>query len=301
MKRLIIAIFVIFSFLPAFVVNAQGQADCNFNGSPIYARVRPLPRDSHAFSIYIPDWPKSAPYTYPATIFVQYILNPNSWTHDTMYVNLNAAWMAAMAKANGTAWNYLHNASDGTFFNGSKLGVDTFPGNPLLVIQRKYRAGECWDEIQAYTYTSAPPDIANLPAYELGLQTGQKYSEKDIVHAAPVNSGNVMVPLITKPGVGVWIEDLYLELFPALPTRIAVQVDGLNVRTQPDPTSSIVEVAVKDTPLILTFYAPLQRRTFGYVTDVITGKAGWVSLEYWPHGLLRTTDWQMDSLPVPPG
>jgi hypothetical protein len=280
-------------------------ASCPFNKS-YYVRVRPFVVGSHNWNIYIPNYPTwQRPYDYPATLFLQYVLSSSAWTTDTEYINLTDAWMNAIAGLNGSGWNYLHNASDGTFFNGNKLGVDTFPGNVLLVTSRRYRRGECWDTVSAFpysdSYSEAALDLPHLPPYQLGIQTGMNYSTPGIVYPAPKNSGDVFVPIISRHGE-LWVEDINVETFPSLPMDISVTVPSLNILSSDDVSSFIVESVSNGTHLKLTAYSPMQRVTFGQVTDLQTGKMGYISLFDWSKstGSYNTT-WKMKTLPVPPG
>ena len=218
--------------------------DCPFS-APYYVRVRPFAVGSNNWNIYIPNYPTwQRPYDYPATLFLQHVLNTNSWTMDTEYINLSGDWMGAMASLNGSGWNYLTNSSDGTFFSGGKLGVDTFPGNVLRVIGRRYRRGECWDSISflpySDQYTEAALDLPHLPAYQLGLQTGMNYSTPSLVYPAPNNNGNIFVPIISKHG-SLWLEDSEVEAFPPLPMNITVTTNGLNIMSSADAKSEVVE------------------------------------------------------------
>jgi len=280
-------------------------ASCPFN-KRYYVRVRPFAIGSHNWNIYIPNYPTSQrPYDYPATLFLQYIQNSSAWTTDTEYINLTDAWMNAIAGLNGSGWNYLHNASDGTFFNGSKLGVDTFPGNVLLVTGRRYRRGECWDTVSAFPYSSAYSeaalDLPHLPVYQLGMQTGMNYSTPGVVYPAPKNDGDIFVPLISRHG-DLWVQDINIETFPSLPMDITVTVPTLNILSSDDVSSLIVESVSGGSHLKLTAYAPMQRVTFGQVTDPETGKTGYIALFDWSKstGSYNTT-WMMQTLPVPPG
>ena len=278
--------------------------------APFFARVEPFSKDSNAWQIYIPNFPKTKPYGYPATLFLQRILNATAWTHDTEYINLSGGWMTAMATLNGKEWSYLQSGSDGTFFNdGSKLGVDTFPGNVVLVINSLYRKGECWDEISTAKYVTQNWDTPPiLPAWQLSYQTNMHFDTWPTIYS----NGVEIVPLIyqndSAPSYandvrtdgfkgGLWIEDSYLEQFSALPAK-ATATTNLNIRASCDSTSSIVDVALTGTPLVITAYQPVQTRTFGMVTDVATGTSGCASLYYPPVGY--TTTWTMSSLPVPP-
>ena len=294
--------------LPTITLTDTPTADtppCPFNKS-YYVRVRPFTVGSRNWNNYIPNYPKSQrPYDYPATLFLQYILNSSAWTTDTEYINLTDAWMHAIASLNGSGWNYLHNASDGTFFNGSKLGVDTFPGNVLLITGRRYRRGECWDTVSAFpysdAYSEAAIDLVHLPAYRLGIQTGMNYSTPGVVYPAPKNGGDIFVPILSRHG-DLWVEDNNVETFPSLPMDVTVTVDSLNILSSDDASSLIVESVLNGTHLKLTAYAPMQRVTFGQVTDPETGKTGYISLFDWSKstGSYNTT-WTMQTLPVPPG
>ncbi len=279
---------------------------CPFS-APYYVRVRPFAVGSHNWNIYIPNYPTwQRPYDYPATLFLQYILNTSAWTMDTEYINLTGDWMNAIADLNGTGWNYLHNASDGTFFNGNKLGVDTFPGNVLLVTGRKYRRGECWDSISSFAYSDryseAALDLPHMPAYQLGLQTGMNYSTPSLVYPAPNNDGNIFVPIISRHG-DLWLEDSNVEAFPSLPMSITVTANTLNILSSADANSTIIESVPRGTHLKLTDYSPTQRNTFGQVTDPATGKTGYVALFDWSGYMTGsyTATWTMQTWPVPPG
>jgi hypothetical protein len=278
---------------------------CPFT-TPYYVRVKPFAVGSHNWNIYIPNYPTwQRPYDYPATLFLKYVLNTTAWTTDTEYINLSDAWMTAIAGLNGSGWNYLHNASDGTFFNGSKLGVDTFPGNVLLITGRRYRRGECWDTVSAFpysdTYSEAALDLPHLPPYQLGIQTGMNYSTPGVVYPAPKNDGNIFVPILSRHG-NLWVEDNNVETFPSLPMDITVTVPLLNMLSSDDMSSLIVETVADGTHLKLMAYSPMQRVTFGQVTDPETGKKGYISLFDWSKstGSYNTT-WMMQTLPVPPG
>ena len=280
--------------------------DCPFS-APYYVRVRPFAVGSNNWNIYIPNYPTwQRPYDYPATLFLQHILNTSAWTMDTEYINLSGNWMGAMASLNGSGWNYLTNSSDGTFFSGGKLGVDTFPGNVLRVVGRRYRRGECWDSISFFPYSDqyseAALDLPDLPAYQLGLQTGMNYSTPSLVYPAPNNNGNIFVPIISKHG-SLWLEDSEVEAFPSLPMNITVTTNGLNILASADAKSSVVEAAPNGTHLKLMDYSPTQRNTFGQVTDLATGKTGYVALFNWSAWMTGsyTTTWQMQTWPVPPG
>ena len=211
-----------------------------------------------------------------------------------------------MASLNGSGWNYLHNSSDGTFFNGTKFGVDTFPGNVLLVTGRRYRRGECWDSISTFAYSDlyseAALDLPHLPAYQLGLQTGMNYSTPNVVYPAPKNNGNIYVPIISRHG-DLWIEDNQVEAFPALPMNIVVTANSLDILSSADPASAVVETVHHGARLQLTDYSPAQRNTFGQVIDSETKKSGYVVLYNWTAWMtgLYTTTWTMQTLPVPPG
>ncbi|HUI88779.1 MAG TPA: hypothetical protein VLX61_08625 [Anaerolineales bacterium] len=292
---------------PAVAVTATVGSSCPFSG-PYYVRVKPFAVGSHNWEIYIPNYPTwQRPYDYPATLFLQYILNSSAWTTDTEYINLTGDWMNAMANLNGSGWNYLHNASDGTFFNGNKLGVDTFPGNVLLVTGRRYRRGACWDSISSFIYSdlysAAALDLPHLPAYQLGLQTGMNYSTPNLVYPAPNSDGNIYVPIISQHG-DLWLGDSNVEAFPALPMDITVTAGVLNITSSPDSkNSTTVETVVTGAHLTLTDYSPTQRLTFGQVTDPATGMTGYVSLFKWTAYMkgAYTTTWTMQTLPVPPG
>jgi hypothetical protein len=281
-------------------------SSCPFS-APYYVRVRPFAVGSHNWNIYIPNYPTwQRPYDYPATLFLQHILNTSAWTMDTEYIHLSGAWFNAMASLNGSGWNYLTNSSDGTFFSGGKLGVDTFPGNVLLVTGRKYRRGECWDSISAFRYSDlyseAALDLPHMPAYQLGLQTGMNYSTPNLVYPAPNNNGNIFIPIISRHG-DLWLEDSEVEAFPSLPMNITVTANVLNVMSSTDASSIVVEAAPNGTHLKLTDYFPMQRNTFGQVIDPATGKTGYVSLFNWSAWMTGsyTTSWQMQTWPVPPG
>ncbi len=304
MRRLILALVLIASLFLALPVHAA-QGDCVFSGHQ-YARVT-LPRASNDYTVYIPNFPPTTngkkPYTYPATIFVQEVKNAGSWTTNTPVLNLAGSWLEALGRAEGGGRNYAFGSANGTIFNGTKLETDTFPGNVLLVTGRTYKAGECWDAISAYPMLGSPPDILTLPAYELGYQTGMNYAENGVVHPAPVNNGTIVFPVLTKPGVQLYIEDQYLELFPTLPMEITT---GYNVNVRESGYSSpIIELATAGTKLQLTDYFPLYNRTYGKVLDAVTGKTGWITLVYFPFGFgtpaLYLTNWQMINAPVPPG
>jgi hypothetical protein len=279
-------------------------AMCPFT-APYYVRVRPFAVGSKNWENYIPNYPQDNPYGYPATLFLQYIQNTSSWITDTEYINLSNAWMNSIANLNGSGWNYLHNASDGTFFGGNKLGVDTFPGNVLLVTGRRYRRGECWDTVSSFPYSDAYSeaglDLIHLPPYQLGLQTGMNYSTPNVVYPAPKNGGNIYIPIISRHG-NLWIEDFGVEAFPALPMDITVTVSSLNIYSDADTSSTMVESVSIGKLLQLTDYSPMQRVTFGQVTDPANGKTGYISLFDWskPSGSYNTT-WTMQTLPVPPG
>ena len=191
--------------------------------TPFYAKVAPLPKDSNAWNIYIPNWPKANPYYYPATVFLQRISNAAAWTHDYELINLSSNWMAALAKFDGDSWNSLNVTSNGVFLAG-KLGVTTFPGATLLITNSLYRKGECWDEVSTAKYRPNNYDILpTLPAYQLSLQTNMKYTEWPSLE---VNYPNEFVPLLYQNDSaqsgptdvradgfvgGLWIEDLYLS------------------------------------------------------------------------------------------
>jgi len=291
---------------PVDTITATSGPACPFSAA-YYVRVKPFAVGSNNWNIYIPNYPTwQRPYDYPATLFLQYILNSSAWTTDTEYINLTGEWINAMAALNGPGWNYLHNASDGTFFSGNKLGVDTFPGNVLLVTGRRYRRGECWDSISSFIYSDryseAALDLPHLPAYQLGLQTGMNYSTPNVVYPAPKNNGNIYVPIISQHG-NLWLEDSSVEAFPSVPADIEVTADALNMMSSTDPkNASLMETVRKGTRLTLIDYLPMQRVTFGQVTDPSTGNTGYVSLFDWskPAGSYNTT-WTMQTLPVPPG
>ena len=141
-------------FLPSQTATPSPAGSCPFS-APYYVRVRPFAVGSNNWNIYIPNFPKNSPTGFPATLFLQYILNSSAWTMEIEYINLTSDWLSAMANLNGSGWNYLQSSSNGTFFNGTKLGVDTFPGNVLLVAGRKYRHGECWDSISCFPILAA--------------------------------------------------------------------------------------------------------------------------------------------------
>jgi hypothetical protein len=294
---------------PTFVFLLSTPTDaplCPFT-APYYVRVRPFTVGSHNWNVYIPNFPAGDPYGYPATLFLQYVLNSSSWTMDTEYIELTGAWMSALANLNGPGWNYLHNASEGTFFNGNKLGVDTFPGNVLLVTGRRYRRGECWDSISAFAYSDlyseAALDLPHLPAYQLGLQTGMNYSTPGVVYPAPSTNGNIYVPILSQHA-NLWIEDNEVEAFPSLPMDVTVMANTLDLKSSTDPKSSrVVETMLSGARLELTDYFPTQRNTFGQVTDPKTGKTGYIPLFNWTAYMKGsyTTTWTMKTLPVPPG
>jgi hypothetical protein len=280
--------------------------------APFFVRVRPFPKDSNAWLIYIPDYPKppATPYGYPATLFLQRILNATAWTHDTEYINLSDGWLAAMSTLNGSEWKYLQSGPDGTFFNdGTKLGVDTFPGNVLLVTNSLYRKGECWDEISTAKYKINNYDtLAGLDATQLGNQVNMHFD----LWPQIFSNGVEWIPLIYQNDSaqsdandvrsdgfkgGLWLEDFYLEPFPGLPVKVTTTTN-LNIRASCDFTSSIVDVALTGTPITITAYQPVQTRTFAQATDGVSGKSGCATLYYAPVGY--TTTWKMDSMPVPP-
>jgi hypothetical protein len=290
---------------PTFVFLLPTSTDvpsCPFS-APYYVRVRPFAVGSNNWNIYIPSTPLQG---YPATLFLQHILNASAWTMDTEYINLTSAWVNAMASLNGAGWNYLRNGSDGTFFNDNKLGVDTFPGNVLLVTGRKYRRGVCWDMISSFPYSDlysqAALDLPHLPVYQLGLQTGMKYSTPKLVYPAPNNNGNIYVPIVSRHG-DLWIEDSNVEAFPSLPMDITVTANKLDITSSADANSDIIDTVTNGTRLKLTDYSPAQRNTFGQVTDPATGKTGFVALYNWSAWMTGsyTTTWTMQTLPVPPG
>ena len=291
--------------LPTLTVTPSPAGSCPFS-APYYVRVRPFAFGSKNWTLYIPDFPPKDPYGYPATLFLQYILNASAWTTEIEYINLSGVWIDAVANLNGSGWNYLHNSSDGTFFNGTKLGVDTFPGNVLLVTGRKYRKGECWDSVSAFSYSDfyseAALDLPHLPAYQLGLQTGMNYSTPNVVYPAPNNNGNIYVPIISRNG-DLWLEDNEVEAFPSLPMDITVTASSLDVLSSADVKSTPIESVPNGTRLKLTDYSPTQRNTFGQVTDLATGKTGYVALYNWTAYMTGsyTTTWAMQTLPVPPG
>ena len=292
-------------FLPTRTATPSPAGSCPFS-APYYVRVRPFAVGSNNWNIYIPNFPPNAPYGYPATLFLQYILNSSSWTTEIEYINLSGNWIDAIANLNGSGWNYLHNSSDGTFFNGTKLGVDTFPGNVLLVAGRKYRKGECWDSISVFPYSDfyseSALDLPHLPAYQLGFQTGMNYSTPNVVYPAPNNNGNIYVPIISRHG-DLWVEDSEVEAFPSLPMDITVTASSLDVLSSADINSTTIESTPNGTHLKLTDYSPTQRNTFGQVTDLATGKTGYVALYNWTAWMTGsyTTTWTMQTLPVPPG
>ena len=278
--------------------------DCPFS-APYYVRVRPFAVGSHNWNIYIPNYPPDAPYGFPATLFLQYVSSQSAWTMNVENIPLPSYWFEAMAKLNGSAWQYLVSGSDGTFFGGNTFGVDTFPGNLLLVTKRKYRRGECWDSVSSYPYSDAlnrVPDLTSLPPYQLGLQTGMNYSTPGIVYPAPKNKGNVIVPILSKHG-DLWLEDSNVEAFPDLPMDIVVVANKLNITSGTDAKSTIVETVTNGAHLRLTDYSATQRNTFGQVTDPATRKTGYVSLYNWTAWMTGsyTTTWTMQTLPVPPG
>ncbi len=293
---------------PTFVFLLPTPSDapnCPFS-APYYVRVRPFAVGSNNWNIYIPDYPKDSPSGFPATLFLQHILSASAWTMDTEYINLTGDWISAMADLNGPGWNYLHNSSNGTFFNGTKLGVDTFPGNVLLVTSRKYRHGECWDSISSFPYSQqysqAALDLPHLPPYQLGLQTGMNYSTPSLVYPAPNNNGNIFIPIISQHG-DLWLDDSEVEAFPSLPMDITVTANALKMTSSDDTKSTVIETVFNGTHLNLTDYSPTQRNTFGQVTDPTTGKTGYVSLYNWTAWMTGsyTTTWTMQTLPVPPG
>jgi hypothetical protein len=296
--------FVFLLPMPAFTSTLSGS--CPFS-APYYVRVKPFAVGSNNWNVYIPNYPTwQRPYDYPATLFLQHLLNVSAWTMDTEYINLTGPWINAMADLNGSGWNYLHNSSNGTFFNGTKLGVDTFPGNVLLVTGRKYRRSECWDSISSFAYSDlyldTNLDLPHLPVYQLGLQTGMNYSTPDLVYPAPNNNGNIFVPIISRHG-DLWLDDSEVEAFPPLPMNITVTANMLKITSSADAKSSIIETVYSGTYLKLTDYSPTQRNTFGQVSDLATGKTGYVSLYNWT-GWMKgsyTTTWTMQTLPVPSG
>ena len=290
--------------LPTPTVTPSPAGTCPFS-APYYVRVRPFAVGSKNWNLYIPDFPADAPYGYPATLFLQYIISQSAWTMGLENIPLPSYWMEAMADLNGSAWTYLQAGSDGTFFGKNTLSVDTFPGNFLLITNRKYRHGECWDSVSSFPYSDAlnqVPDLSSLPLYQLGLQTGMNNSTPNIVYPAPRNNGNVIVPILSKHG-DLWVEDSNVEAFPDLPMDIVVVANKLDITSSADAASTKVETASNGAHLKLTTYSPTQRNTFGQVTDLATGKTGYVSLYNWTAWMKGsyTTTWTMQTLPVPPG
>lgn len=259
---------------PSSVPSAASLSPCPFT-SQYFARVMPFPKTSNAFQIYVPGG-IHANTGFPATLFLQRILNANSWTHDTEYITMSAAWMSAMAALNGSSWKYLHSASDGTFFNGNKLGVDTFPNNILLITARKYRAGECWDEVAAAPYTPGNQSIlTGLPSYELGSQTNMKYN----TWPAVAENGSEYIPLLYKGDSaigGLWLEDLYLT--PLNGTHDAVNAAlGLRLHTLAEVSSTKIETMPNGS--IVTMITLSDDGAWANVAAA-DGQSGWASLEY---------------------
>ena len=290
--------------LPTPTVTPSPAGSCAFS-APYYVRVRPFAVGSHDWDIYIPDYPPDAPYGFPATLFLQYVSSQAAWTVNLENIPLPSYWLEAMAKLNGSGWQYLQSGSNGTFFAGNTFGVDTFPSNLLLVTKRKYRRGECWDSISSYPYIDAlnrVPDLTSLPPFQLGLQTGMNYSTPGIVYPAPKNKGNVFVPILSKHG-DLWLEDSNVEAFPNLPMDIVVTSNKLDITSDIDAKSTIIETVTNGAHLRLTDYSATQRNTFGQVTDPATRKTGYVSLYNWTAWMTGsyTTTWTMQTLPVPPG
>ena len=290
--------------LPTPLASPSPEGSCPFS-KPYYVRVRPFAVGSNNWNIYIPDYPKDAPYGFPATLFLQYVLNQSAWTLSVENIILPSYWLEAMAKINGSGWEYLQAGSNGTFFGGNTFGVDTFPGDFLLVTNRKYRRGECWDSVSSYPYSDAlnrVPDLNDLPPYQLGLQTGMNYSTPDVVYPAPKNKGNIIVPILSKHG-DLWLEDINVEAFPNLPMDVVVVANKLDIISSVDANSTVVGTVMRGAHLRLTDYSPTQRNTFGQVTDPATGKTGYVPLYNWTAWMTGsyTTTWTMETLPVPPG
>ena len=286
------------------ILTATSTSNCPFT-APYYVRVKPFAVGSKNWNLYIPNYPEDDPNGYPATLFLRHVLNQDAWTLDIETLSLPNYWMNAMAKLNGQGWNYLLSSANGTFFSGSTLDVDTFPGNVLLVMNRKYRRGECWDSISAYPYAdtlNAVPDLTSLPPYQLGLQTGMNYSTPSIVYPAPKENGNIYIPILSKHG-NLWVEDFSVEPFPDLPMDIIVTANHLDITSDTDSSSLVVETAPNGTHLTLTDYSPTQRNSFGKVINPATGNTGYISLYNWSAYMTGsyTTTWTMQTLPVPPG
>lgn len=303
MKKFIWLVMVLamaFSFV-APQIGAHADT-CVFTGAH-FARTAPPPKTSNYWNIYVPNvphWPPNQPYGYPMTVFLQRILNLNSWTHDTEYIALSPTILAAMAKLNGAQWNYLHNASDGTFFNGTKLGVDSFPGNLLWVINMKYRAGACWDEVATLPYNANVANFMKTTDNLMGRQTNMKYTTWPTVTI----NGNEFIPLLYKgdglktsasdPG-SLWLEDQYVAHFPALPID-AVALAPLYIRVAPDFNSSSLGFVLQGARFTITAYAPLFDRTYAMIHDPATGLNGYVTLV---NSAGYTSSWIMGALPVP--
>jgi hypothetical protein len=281
---------------------ATADTSCPYNNGPFYVRVRPFAYGSADWNRAIPDYPPNAPFGYPALLFLQHVLNTSSWTSDTEYINMSGSWLDAMKKVNGAvAWQYLQSPLDGTFSSSKLMRVDTFPGNVLLVVGRKFRRGQCWDEILTYPYSNIAPDLTSLPAYLIGFQTDMNYDHPNVVYPAPKNGGSVYVPILSKDGT-LWLSDTALEPFPSVPVNITVTASSLDIRAKADPTALLLGSVPAGTRLTLTDYSPEQRDTWGQVIYSSSGQSGYVLLSLWSGStIIYTTDWQMQTLPVPPG
>lgn len=206
-----------------------------------------------------------------------------------------------MQIANGSEWSYLHSGPDGTFFNKTKIGIDTFPGNVLLVTARTFKRGECWDKIADIPYNAnTPVDLNSQSANLVGWQTNMKYTQPGVITV----NGVKKIPLLYDASVatkynippayqGLWIADGDVQAFPSTPMDIVTTVN-LYIR-EGGYLSSSLEIAMQGTHLTLTGYYVLQNRTYGEVTDPATNVSGFSTLDL--DGVDYTT-WSMAS-PVP--
>jgi hypothetical protein len=315
MKRFALTFVFLIGFIANFPARAASSDLCPIP-APYFVRTRAL--NGNNFSIYIPG--KQFAYMgFPATAFGYQVMNVDSWTENVELLPFNGSWYDLMSQYNTKGGeNYVQNSDNGTFFGttkgiADKLGVLTYPGNVMRVIARKYRRGECQDLV------AAKPWLSNAPPYSETLtwdpwywqyETTEQNATAPQINPAPKNNGNIRVPLVAKKDIvtgqyGIWFPDSWLESFPSMPVTIHAQynvyIRESGYGTPPaDPNNPLAFVGDS---LVLDDYYPIFNRTYGHVTDTRTGVIGWISLAYYPRPsyVLYTTDWQMQTPPVPPG
>jgi Bacterial SH3 domain len=202
-KRILIALALIFSLLTAIPAHAQ-------DATPPLGLYIVLPMSVP--NVYIPHTGRFQHLFYPATFFAVQ-LNLTSGTTSFEDIALNSAWLNAIRNMNGAkADDYLCALPDGIFFGDhpcQRLRTVVFPGNEVNCIQWKYRKGEWWCQIQTLPYTLVPPVLNPTTTSSYLLQKQTDENSDGIVRTSPDLMGfEVYVPLVSIQPVWVPLSQL---------------------------------------------------------------------------------------------